>query len=72
MREGKEGERGKEERERKREETQEICGGHSTCCIGVDTTCSSCTHMCTPTQLRRPGLPPVPHEPIQVHLGALC
>ena len=41
MRDGKEGERGKEENKRKREEAQEICGGRNTCCIGAcDTTCS--------------------------------
>ena len=39
MREREEGEKGKEERERKREEAQEIRGGYSKCCIGVGTTC---------------------------------
>ena len=39
VREGKEGERGNEERERNLEEAQKIYGGHSTCRIGVGTTC---------------------------------
>ena len=36
---GKEGERRKDIRERNLKEAQKIYGGHSTCCIGVGTTC---------------------------------
>ena len=57
VREGKEGERGKEECEKKREVAQEIRGGHSTCMLHR---CGyymyveiARAHMCTPTQMAR-------------------
>ena len=77
MREVKEGEREGGEwegKKKERGEAQEIVG--NTCMYNSSRThmyitCMEPVHKCMYIHPhRQPGLPPVPHKPIQVHLGA--